>query len=60
MKSKRKGLSEDAIIRKIRTKGWFWIDHNCGLRKMLRKIVSEGHAIEKFKNKHGVYYERIS
>jgi hypothetical protein len=54
---KKKGLSEDVIIKVIQSKGWFWIDHNRGLRKILRKIVSDGNAIEKFKNKHGVYYE---
>jgi hypothetical protein len=55
---KNKGLSKDVIIQVIRSKGWFWIDHNRGLKKKLREIVSEGHAVMKFKNKHGVHYVR--
>lgn len=51
-------LSKDAIIRVIQSRGWFWIDHNKGLKKKLREIVSEGYAVEEFKNKSGVYYVR--
>lgn len=57
---KNKGLSKDKIIQVIRSRGWFWIDHNKGLRKKLREIVSEGYAVEQFKNKNGVYYVRTA
>lgn len=58
MKSKFKGLSKDKIIGVLQAKGWFWIDHYGGLRKTMRELVASGHAVQEFKNRHGVYYVR--
>ena len=54
------GPSKDTIRRVIQSKGWFWVDHNKGMRKKMREIVREGDAVEKFANKHGIYYTRPS
>jgi hypothetical protein len=53
-----KGPTKDVINRILLARGWFWLDHYSGLAKKLRELEREGRAVRKFKNKHGIYYER--
>lgn len=53
-----KGTPKDVIKRVIQAKGWFWADYHSGLSRKLRQLERDGFAVLKFKNKHGVYWER--